>query len=65
MVEERIAAFWDMVDQLPPDGLLSAADLGQWARNLIERDASSKILVRDFRLCAAAMQRAIDYAGSG
>ena len=59
-VEKRIADFWKRVDALRPVDLLAAADLGQWAMNVIERDATTRITVQDFRASTAAMQSAIE-----
>ena len=64
-VEQRIADFWKRVDSLRPTDLLAAADLGQWALNVIERDATARITVLDFRASTAGMQAAMDRAGQG
>lgn len=62
-VEERIAQFWQRVDAMQPGDHLSSADLGQWALNVIERDARARLTVADFRATTAAMQAALDRAG--
>jgi len=64
-VEQRIAAFWQRVDALTPTDFLAASDIGQWAQNLIDRDATAGILVADFRLQTATMQGAFDRARTG
>lgn len=64
-VEHRIAQFWQRVDALGPVDLLTAADLGQWALNVIERDPGAGLTVADFRASTAAMQAAFDRAGMG
>jgi hypothetical protein len=64
-VEHRIAQFWQRVDALGPGDLLTAADLGQWALNVIERDPGAGLTVADFRASTAAMQAAFDRAGVG
>lgn len=62
-VEHRIAQFWARVDAMQPGDYLSSADLGQWALNVIERDARARISVADFRASTAAMQGGIGRAG--
>lgn len=62
-VEHRIAQFWQRVDALGPGDYLSARDVGQWALNVIERDARTRITVADFRASAAGLQAAFDRAG--
>lgn len=64
-VEQRIADFWKRVDALGPSDLLTAADLGQWGRNVIDRDPDAAITVADFRASASVMQAAFDRAGAG
>lgn len=64
-VEQRIADFWKRVDALGPADVLSAADLGQWALNVTQRDPGAGITVADFRASTAAMQVAFDRAGVG
>lgn len=59
-VEQRIAEFWARIDSKGPADLLAAADLGQWGLNVIERDASARITVADFRASTAAMQAAME-----
>lgn len=63
-VERRIAEFWDVVDQLPPDALLTAEDVGGWALNVVERDSGVRCMVRDFRTVARDLQSAFDRAGT-
>ena len=58
-VEQRIAEFWQRIDGKAPNDLLAAADLGQWGLNVIERDASARITVLDFRASTGAMQAAM------
>lgn len=62
-VEQRIAAFWARVNAMQPGDFLSTGDLGQWALNVIDRDARSRLTVADFRAATAQMQAAIDRAG--
>lgn len=62
-LERRIAEFWQRIDSLQPTDLVSATDLGQWAQNVIARDARAQLTVADFRLATAAMQAAIERAG--
>lgn len=62
-VEQRISDFWKRVDAMQPSDRLSAADLGQWALNVIERDPSAGITVAEFRVATAGMQAAMDRAG--
>ena len=59
-VEQRIADFWLRIDGKLPTDLLAAADLGQWGLNVIERDASARITVLDFRVSTGAMQAAME-----
>ena len=59
-VEQRIAEFWQRIDGKAPTDLLAAADLGQWGLNVIERDASARIIVLDFRASTGAMQAAME-----
>ncbi len=59
-VEQRIADFWLRIDGKLPTDLLAAADLGQWGLNVIERDASARITVLDFRASTGAMQAAME-----
>ena len=63
-VERRIAAFWARVDALRPTDYLSATDVGQWAKNVTDRDTTAAIQVADFRDATAQMQAAFD-AGRG
>lgn len=62
-VEQRIAEFWKRVDALQPGDFLSAADLGQWALNVIERNPRSRIIVTDFRSSTSGMQDGMERAG--
>ena len=64
-VEQRIAQFWARVDALAPTDYLSATDLGQWAQNVIDRDATAGLFVADFRTDTAGMQTAFDAARIG
>lgn len=59
-VEQRIAEFWQRIDGKGPTDLLAAADLGQWGLNVIEREASARITVLDFRASTGAMQAAME-----
>lgn len=63
-VEGRIAIFWAKVDALGPADLLSAADLGQWALNVTDRDPNKRIRVDDFRASTASMQGGFERARS-
>jgi len=62
-VEQRIAEFWKRVDALQPTDFLSAADLGQWALNVIDRNPRARTTVADFRVSTADMQGGLDRAG--
>lgn len=62
-VEHRIADFWRRVDALAPTDHLAAADLGQWALNVIGRDPRAAIRVSAFRASTAGMQVGIERAG--
>jgi hypothetical protein len=62
-VEQRIANFWARIDALQPGDCVSAADLGQWALNVIGRDPRARTTVADFRASTATMQRGMDQAG--
>ena len=62
-VEQRIADYWKRVDSLQPSDFLSAADLGQWALNVIDRIPRARTNVADFRLSTAMMQGGMDRAG--
>jgi hypothetical protein len=64
-VEQRIAEFWQCVNSLGALDALTAEDLGQWARNVIERAPNAAIKVGDFRTSTASMQAAIDRASAG
>lgn len=62
-VEQRIADFWTRINALGPNDYVSAADLGQWALNIIDRNARARLSTGDFRGSTAAMQAAMDKAG--
>jgi predicted fused transcriptional regulator/phosphomethylpyrimidine kinase len=62
-VEQRIADFWKRVDALQPTDYLSAADLGQWALNVIERNPRARTTIADFRTSTGEMQAGMDRAG--
>jgi hypothetical protein len=62
-VEQRVADFWKRIDALQPSSYVSAADLGQWALNVIERNPRARLSVADFRASTAGMQGAMDRAG--
>ncbi len=62
-VEQRIADFWKRVGALQPSDYVSAADLGQWALSVIERNPRARLSVADFRASTAVMQGAMDRAG--
>jgi hypothetical protein len=62
-VEQRIADFWKRVDALQPTDYVSAADLGQWALNVIERNPLARTTIADFRTSTGAMQAGMDRAG--
>lgn len=64
-VEQRIADFWQCVNSLATSDVLTAEDLGQWARNVIERAPNAAIRVGDFRTSTAGMQTALDLASAG
>ena len=62
-VEQRIADFWARVDSLQSGDCVSAADLGQWALNVIARNPRARTTVADFRASTAGMQGGMDRAG--
>lgn len=62
-VEQRIAEFWAKIDALAPTDNVSAADLGQWGLNVIERQPKARLTVTNFRTSTAAMQAGLDRAG--
>ena len=62
-VEQRIADFWSRIGALQPSDYVSAADLGQWALNVIDRNPRAQLTVADFRVSTAGMQAAMDRAG--
>jgi hypothetical protein len=64
-VEQRIAEFWKSVDAMQLSEHLLAADLGQWALNVIERDPRARITVGDFRVSTGGMQKGMDRASQG
>jgi peptidase M23-like protein len=61
-VEQRVADFWKRIDALQPTAYVSAADLGQWALNVIERNPQAQMAAADFRASTAGMQQAMDRA---
>lgn len=64
-VEQRIADFWNRINGLQPTDFVSAADLGGWAQNVIERNPRVRTSVSDFRASTGAMQASMDRAGLG
>ena len=62
-VEQRIGDFWKRIDAMQPGDYLSSADIGQWALNVIDRDAATRITVADFRAATTGMQVAMERAG--
>jgi murein DD-endopeptidase MepM/ murein hydrolase activator NlpD len=62
-IEQRIADFWTRVNALQPTDYVSAADIGQWALNVIDRNSRARMTVADFRASTAAMQGGLDRAG--
>lgn len=64
-IERRIAEFWQRVSALGPDDLLTAADLGQWAINVTDRNTNAALGVDSFRVTTAGMQAAFDAARGG
>jgi hypothetical protein len=64
-VSERVANFWQCVGALSDSDYLLSEDLGGWARNVIELDASACISVGGFRGLAGTMQSAMDRASAG
>lgn len=62
-VEQRIADFWNRINALQASDYVSAADLGQWGLNVIERNPRARTTVADFRVATATMQGAMDRAG--
>ena len=62
-VEQRIVDFWNRINALQAGDYVSAADLGQWALNVIERNPRARTTVADFRVVTAMMQGAMDRAG--
>jgi hypothetical protein len=62
-VEQRIAAFWTRIGALQPTDYVSAADIGQWALNVIDRNPSARLTVAAFQASTAGMQAAMDRAG--
>lgn len=62
-VEQRIADYWKRVDALQPSDYLLAADLGQWALNVIDRNPRARTTVADFRASTGLMQAGMDRAG--
>ena len=62
-IEQKIADFWTRIDALQPSGHVSAADLGQWALNVIGRIPRAQLSAADFRTSTASMQGGFDSAG--
>ncbi len=62
-VEQRIADFWKRVGALQPTDYIVAADIGQWALNVIDRNSRARMTVASFRSATAQMQGAMDRAG--
>lgn len=62
-IEQRIADFWKRIDALAPGDYVSAADLGQWALNVIGRIPRAQLNAADFRVSTASMQGGFDRAG--
>src|SRR6266852_4588893 len=64
-VEQRVTAFWQCVNSLISSDYLLAEDLGQWARNVIERTPNAGIRTQSFRDSTATMQLALDRGSAG
>jgi len=62
-IEQRIADFWTRIGALQPGDHVSAADLGQWALNVIGRIPRAQLSAADFRTSTAGMQAGFDRAG--
>lgn len=62
-IEQKIADFWTRIDALAATDFVSAADLGQWALNVIGRNSRAQLSVTDFRASTAMMQAGFDGAG--
>ena len=62
-IEQKIADFWTRIGALQPTDFVSAADLGQWALNVIARIPRAQLSVTDFRASTAGMQGGFDRAG--
>ena len=62
-VEQRIADFWSRIGALKPTDYVSAADIGQWALNVIDRNPRARMTITSFRSATAQMQAAMDRAG--
>lgn len=62
-IEQKIADFWTRINALAPGDFVSAADLGQWALNVIGRNAQAQLSAADFRTSTAEMQGGFDRAG--
>lgn len=62
-IEQRIADFWTRIGALQPGDHVSAADLGQWALNVIGRIPRAQLNAADFRASTAGMQGGFDRAG--
>src|SRR2546430_8385614 len=55
-VEQRIAVFWTRINALRPTDYVSAADIGQWALNVTDRNPLVRMTVADFMGSTAGMQ---------
>jgi hypothetical protein len=62
-VEQRIADFWSRIGARQPSDYVSAAEIGQWAQNVIDRNPLARMTVANFRASTALMQGAMDRAG--
>ena len=62
-IEQKIADFWTRIGALQPGDFVSAADLGQWALNVIGRIPRAQLSAADFRASTAGMQGGFDRAG--
>ena len=62
-IEQKIADFWTRIDALAATDFVSAADLGQWALNVIGRNSRAQLCVTDVRASTSMMQAGFDSAG--
>src|SRR5207247_682856 len=62
-IEQRVADFWARIDAAQSGDCVSAADLGQWALNVTNRNPRARTTVADFQASPALMQGAMDRAG--